>query len=53
MTRINPQELVQVVCPGDQQVAACFIAVWGGEGLMMIAAFLAGLLLGRISKSLY
>ncbi len=46
MTQITTQELAQVVCPTVQQGAVGSAAVFGTEGILLGAVFLAGLAFG-------
>lgn len=50
MTQIKSQELAKVVSPNARKAADVMDVVSGTEGLLLVAAFLTGLLLGRISK---
>jgi hypothetical protein len=52
MTQITPQELAQVICPMAQQGAAVSGTMSGMGGIMLGAAFLAGLALGRFWQKL-
>jgi hypothetical protein len=52
MTQITLQELAQVICPMAQQGAAVSGVMSGTKGIMLGAALLVGLVLGRFWQKL-